>query len=99
MNSQFEFSFGFARSGDPATAHDAAASVNATRLEQVVLDALMQLGPKTSFELADALGLSLVTVSPRLRPLADKGLVEDSGQVKVNPSGRKSIVWRVRRHG
>jgi len=45
-------------------------------------------GDATSHELAERLGLSLVTVSPRLAPLRRKGLVVEAGR----RDGR--TVWR-----
>jgi predicted ArsR family transcriptional regulator len=85
-----------ARSTDPSTSFEAAASVDVTRLEGVILDKLKRYAPPgaTSYELAEALGLSLVTVSPRLRPLQKKGLVRDSGFRARGESGRLQIIWR-----
>ena len=85
---------GRARHTDPATSHAAARSVYATPLEEQVLKALRQcpLGA-TSFQLADKMGMSLVTVSPRLKPLVEKGLVIDSGVKRRGDSGRNQIVW------
>lgn len=91
------FDYARSRSSDPHTSRLAAASVNTTRLEQMVVDAIAEHGPMTSFQLAGVLDLSLVTVSPRLRPLADKGYVKDSGERRINESGRKSIVWELNR--
>lgn len=90
------FSYVPARRTDPDTSRDAAKSINVTGLEQLVLEALADR-PMTSYELAEHLHLSLVTVSPRLRPLCDKGLVEDSGERRRNPSSwRNCAVWRLR---
>lgn len=85
-----------ARSTDPETAHDAANQTrgsNAARLSGLVLTALAARGPSTSEELASYLGESLVSVSPRLRPLARKGLVVEDGKRKT-ASGSSAIVWR-----
>ncbi len=86
------------RRTDPATAEAAAQSVTPElpRLENVVLDALKQRGERgaTTNELASLTGMSLVTVSPRIRPLVRKNLVEDSGERRAGASGRKSTVWR-----
>ena len=46
----------------------------------------------TSEELATFTGMPLVTVSPRLRPLANKGLLVCYGK-RANRSGRSAIVW------
>lgn len=88
----------YARSTDPATAHQAAASVkpDLPRLEAAVLDCLRAFGARglTSEELADAMAMERVTVSPRLKPLALKGLAVDTGMRRQGRSGRASIVWR-----
>lgn len=85
-----------ARSTDPSTSFEAAASVNVTELERVILDKLKRykLPGATAYELADALGLSWVSVSPRMRPLAKKHLVVDTGFRARGASGRHHIIWR-----
>jgi uncharacterized membrane protein len=87
------FSYVPARKSDPDTSREAAISLDLPHLERIVLKALMSGGPMTSNELADFLRMPLVTVSPRLRPLADKGLIEDTELRRAGSSGRKSIVW------
>lgn len=87
-----------ARATDPDTSHKAAASLEAddlTGLQKRVLDHLVAKAAHgaTTLELSAALGIDRVTVSPRLAPMADNGLVVDSGQRREGPSGRKSIVW------
>lgn len=83
----------YSRGGDPYTSHAAAGSVHAAALERLVLTSLRTAGPATSFQLADRLQLSLVTVSPRMKPLVRKGLVRDSGGRHKGESGRRRIVW------
>jgi predicted transcriptional regulator len=90
--SQSEFVFP-ARRTDPETSHEAARSINITRLEKVVLDAFISHGEMTTHELAQVTSLELVTVSPRVRPLVRKGLIRDSGRRKIGESGRPSIIW------
>lgn len=84
------------RHSDPSTSHFAASTVNVTYLERVILDKLKRyaLPGATSYELADALGLSLVSVSPRMRPLAKKHLILDTGLRALGASGRPQIIWR-----
>lgn len=85
----------YARSTDRDTSHEAAESVRATELEATVLNALRRFpNGATSYQLAESLRLSLVTVSPRLRPLVSKGLAEDTGRRERGPSGRSQTVWR-----
>ena len=85
-----------ARATDPSTSHEAAASVNATRLESIILDKLKRYPSPgaTTHELAQALGLELVSISPRMKPLKDKGLVCDTGFRVRGISGRRQIIWR-----
>lgn len=77
-----------ARRSDPATSSDAAAKIDGKSLAARVLAELEANGPGTSHELAERLGLSLVTVSPRMRPLANAGKVAEDGR----RNGR--TVWR-----
>lgn len=85
----------YARASDRDTSHLAAASVRATELEATVLAELRKyLNGATSYQLAESLRLSLVTVSPRMRPLVSKGLAEDSGRRVTGPSGRSQTIWR-----
>jgi len=83
-----------ARRTDPSTSHVAAALANTTRLEHVVTS-LLDGHPKgmTTHELAEASGLDLVSISPRIRPLVRKNRVIDSGAKREGRSGRMSIVW------
>lgn len=85
---------GRARRRDPDTAKKAAAKVLVADLEARVLKALRLLKGATTHELAWLLKVDLVSVSPRMRPLAEKGLVQDSGERRRGESGRASIVWR-----
>lgn len=89
-----------ARHSDPETSQDAARSVEgseATRMEAKVVATLQQTySGMTTHEIAQYTGLSLVSVSPRIRPLCRKGLIEDSGERRMGASGRTSIVWRVK---
>jgi DNA-binding transcriptional ArsR family regulator len=88
---------GLARKVDPETSKAAAKSVAATDLESLVL-ATLRSEPLTTHEISRALGIELVSISPRTAPLLRKGLIEDSGLRREGPSGRKSIVWRLSNH-
>jgi hypothetical protein len=87
-----------ARNTDPLTSHAAAASLvdELPALEARVLQQLRWCGERgaTSAELAELLDLPLVTVSPRLRPLADKGRIVATDERRRGESGRARIVWR-----
>jgi DNA-binding MarR family transcriptional regulator len=83
-----------ARTADPSTSREAAATVHVADLEARVLRALRQSFGMTTSELSSKLKLDRVTVSPRIAPLCRKGLVVDSGARRSGPSGRRQIVWR-----
>lgn len=85
----------WARSSDPSTAHEAAndqRGSKAARLSALVLNALKILGEATSKEVSDYLGEEYVSISPRFRPLANKGVIEECGK-RSKPS---AIVWRIK---
>lgn len=87
-----------ARSSDPITSHQAAFDFDAAAvgIEQRILIELRSIrgrGGMTTHALAAVLGLELVTVSPRMKPLADKRLVRRSGRFSESSTGRKRIVW------
>jgi DNA-binding MarR family transcriptional regulator len=91
-----------ARQSDPGTAHQAAFEFDpaVTRIEKLILDELRRLdgrGGMTTHALAAVLGLELVTVSPRMKPLVEKSLVRDSGRRAESPSGRRRIIWEITR--
>lgn len=86
-----------ARRTDPVTSREAATLMTAKRvseLERIVLNALDALNGATIEEVALHAGYSLVSISPRFRPLANKSLIIDSGEKRLTKSGRKAIVWR-----
>lgn len=85
-----------ARHTDPETSHDAADSVPATKLEAKILAVLKGIARPgaTTEELAQLTQLSLVTVSPRMKPMQRKHLVVDSGFRRRGLSGRNQIIWR-----
>lgn len=82
-----------ARRGDPDTAHEAAAGVtpHLSALEARVLAALAEIQPATAHQLAAHAGLSLVSVSPRMRPLSERGRVRPVGVDRT--SGRPRTRW------
>lgn len=81
-----------ARRRDPATSHRAARRINAGSVSARIVESLRAYGAGSSHDLAVRLGLSLVTVSPRMRPLQRAGRVAESN---VDEHGR--IVWYVPR--
>ena len=59
-----------------------------------ILDALHQYGPGSSEDLAAWTGLHRVSVSPRLKPLEERGVVSRRGR-KRNLRGQRVIEWAV----
>lgn len=94
---------GMARRTDPETSHRAAESVNASRLEILVLNyvAACPLGA-TCGDIVDGTGLAWNTISPRLAPLREKGLIRVRRDAEGNKvkriwrqSRRQQLVWEV----
>ena len=93
----------YARSTDPDTSHDAAASVDPhlPNLEDTVYAAIKSRGDRgaTCDEIVDLTGLNWNTVSPRLKPLRNKKLIEaqtvfeDTVIKRQGKSHRMQIVW------
>ncbi len=77
------------------TSREAAETVN-TAIVRVMVEAwLLTHGPHTADEVADALGIDRLTVRPRCSELRRLGRLEDTGERRLNLSGRRAIVWRV----
>lgn len=73
-----------------------AISARASELEQKVIDALIDKGAMTFWEIASVTGLPFDTAQPCVSRLRARGLVVDSGVRKLNPKGRNVIAWRVK---
>jgi hypothetical protein len=90
----------YARRTDPVTSHDAAESVDVSRLERQVVDALRN-APRglTWDELHRVTRIDKASISPRLKPLRDKRLIDalayPNGESVKRPgdSGRNQTVW------
>src|SRR5260221_10282451 len=91
-----DFFAAFARHNDPATSKEAAASLIAylPGLEALAFCCIGESGKigRTIDELEEELKLDKLTLSPRLRPLARKGLIQESGFTRPVRSGRQQIV-------
>ena len=92
-----------ARSTDPDTSHAAAASIaNVTDAQQTVLNLLSKHGPLTDLELAfrhaddEAEPISPSGLRTRRAELTEQGLVVDTGERRLSPSGRSCVVWGTR---
>ena len=78
-----------ARRTDPDTSHIAALTVDANRLEKLVVSALTQYpNGCTVKEISVILDIDKWSISPRMKPLEGKGLVE-----RTTERRDRSIVW------
>jgi hypothetical protein len=89
------------RAGGPDTSLAAAAMVDTTRSEAAVYRLVVAAGVRgiTNSEVARHLGKLPNATSPRWSALLEKGLVKDSGDRRLNPSGRYERVMVVRNDG
>ena len=94
---------GEVRRTDPQTSHDAANALDASQLERLVVGCIRKNGPIASDRVAKMLGMSLQSISPRFRPLANKGLIRvntlGDGKaitVKSLTSNRQRMTWIAR---
>jgi len=88
----------YARATDPETSAAAAESIKPTELEGAVLSCLRTFSDGAiTHEIAERMNLTPWSISPRMKPLRAKGLIEDSGHKRAWHTGRASIVWRVKR--
>ena len=87
---------GAVRLTDPDTSVDAALSVDATKMEQIVLEAIKGFpNGCISEEIEKALPhIRASSITPRYRPLMKKGLVVDIGERRPGLSGRSQRVMR-----
>ena len=89
----------YARNTDPDTSQDAArrAVFWVQKLEADVLRALKESGTwMTSLAIAAAVGQDKWSISPRMKPLEEKGLVERTKMAGLNSTGniRDLTHWR-----
>lgn len=96
-----------ARNTDPETSHQAAASIDKLlERQRDVYNAFLMFGPVPDHVLVNGMQSlaklgrvkhqSESGIRTRRSELVEKGLVEDTGERVVLPSGRKSIVWRIK---
>jgi hypothetical protein len=87
-----------ARSSDPQTSHDAAASIVTKPSQRDVIATLKAIGPSTQKDLEEHPQLkedySPSRIRTAVRELADSGLVVDTGEKKTLKSGRRAIIWK-----
>lgn len=80
---------------DRDTSRDAATSAAETAplLRAKALAVLERSNGLTADEVAGRLGLSILSIRPRITELSRLGKVRDSGVRRRNASGRNAIVW------
>lgn len=86
-----------AHRSDPATSVEAARSAQpmADQHKFVIATILLFHGPLTSQGIADRCELSYHQVARRMSDLVADGKVQDSGQTRRSPGGRRATVWRL----
>lgn len=86
-----------ARKSDPDTSQKAADGLNfdgkVTHRERSVLLALAQYGAMNWDEIAGRSGLKAASVSPRFKPLREKGLIYDTGETAPGIGGSEQTLW------
>lgn len=82
-------------SQDRDTSRDAAAEIapKAQILRARALEVLERSNGLTADQVAARLGMSILSIRPRCTELARMGKVRDSGERRLNASGKKAIVW------
>lgn len=88
---------GLARTTDPETSQAAARSVGVNRLFVAVLKKLAAAPHygMTMNQVVAHCGLPNESITPRFRPMSNKGLIYDTGETRRNLSGRSAIVWKI----
>jgi len=90
----------YARNTDPDTAHEAADTVDVSKLEALFLLALRDHGTLTTTEIANVYGMDRDSFSPRARPLINKKLILSDGKRPcLNSAGktRSMLAFRLRK--
>ena len=67
-------------------------------LRAKVLRSLREDGSGTPDEIAERLGLSILSVRPRFSELNRLGLIEQTNERRTNDSGHRADVWRIADH-
>jgi len=78
------------------TSKEAAQTVNASSLRMKALQVIYQSNGLTADEVAEKMGVSILSIRPRITELKRLGLIEESGVRRENRSGKKAAVWVTR---
>ncbi len=84
---------GFKRDGTSQEAAESMESV-CSFLQRQCLEALTETN-RTADEVAGRLNISILTIRPRMSELVAKAKIVDSGERRLNTSGKRAVVWRV----
>lgn len=82
-----------AQPSDTSRAAGASMAKAAPKLREAVLKAFEKSKGMTADECAGRLGLSILSIRPRVTELSRLGKLRDSGERRANGSGRKAAVW------
>ena len=83
--------------GPDGTSQGAAAKIapRVVGMRRKVLEAIAEHGSVTVLELVERTGIDRYSVTPRVSELRAMGLVESTGERRVNPSGQSAAVQRL----
>jgi len=81
---------------EPTTSREAAASLDAGTLRSAVRACLASHGPMTADECARLIGMTVLAIRPRFSELRAKGDLVDTGERRLNVSGKRAAVWAYR---
>lgn len=82
-----------AQERDTSQAAADAIAPDAATLRAKALAVVERSNGLTADEVAGRMGMSILSIRPRLTELSRLGKVRDSGARRANGSGRKAIVW------
>lgn len=84
---------------EPTTSRDAALAIagDLNRIESIVYAEIRSRGENgaTPHEVAEACGMSINTVRPRITEMQKRGELREAGKKRRTPSGRWAKAWRV----
>ena len=86
---------GLSRNSDPDTSHAAGESSDRAHLERMVFDAVAATGAEGMWQdkLCETFPyLDMSTVTPRISPLKQKGLIVDTGYRVIGLKGKRQLI-------
>lgn len=87
--------------GSDGTSQEAADAIapDVPRLKRIALETLARLGEATRLEAVAVSGVTREALGPRFSELRKSGLVESTGERRLNPSGKSAAVIRLTDQG